>query len=411
MKPTKDLNKLSQELIAKYPNVGWLKRGLTEDFPHLKDEEGNISTHRLAYRTENDKAFVYPTMDYIDGKLVEMEDDEAFSYALANKTLVESDDIEVADYFSREGFKKAISVADPIVQKNEWEQFSSVSSQKTQPVKQEEKTIEPVIESNPIEPVVEDNQEEVTQTEPPAELTATEKAFIEAEENKRNQREAYVKMIQHDMEGLDKIYGKQKYKTILDLALNTGTLSGLRQDGDIKINTALTPRIPQESMYSMQMGELERNIGTAYAEGRRVARESGSPEIMTGITANLIDAKNKGITDTVANEMQSRMQTSSLNANIDTQNAQMQNQARMAEEQMRLGQKEIKNQILSSSLTNYSKIMSDALVAYGDNEQQKSMLKGIELALKGGVDPKEIEGLISRRYEAKGMYNTPNVKQ
>jgi len=71
-------------------------------FPHIKNEDGSVSTHLMASSEADGKHLVYPTiLQDKSGKLTQREGDEAFDAAHKAGEFIEFDSAEEADWFAR----------------------------------------------------------------------------------------------------------------------------------------------------------------------------------------------------------------------------------------------------------------------------------------------------------------------
>lgn len=100
---------MSKVLSQRNRNLNWVDRGLNPDkYPVIENEDGTISTHRLAYSTgDNGEAYVYPTIIQNDkGELEELDSDSAWEYAKRTKTAMVVPNIKLAEYYSQNGLIK-----------------------------------------------------------------------------------------------------------------------------------------------------------------------------------------------------------------------------------------------------------------------------------------------------------------
>jgi hypothetical protein len=102
-----DFKDRSATLNDKNKSINWVNRGLNPDKNLvINNDDGSVSTHRLTWG-EDDKgnAFVYPTIvQDQDGKLRELNQKEAWSHAMKNKTAISfGKDYEFADFYSQNG--------------------------------------------------------------------------------------------------------------------------------------------------------------------------------------------------------------------------------------------------------------------------------------------------------------------
>ena len=96
----------SRMLTTKNAELPWVKRVLSNDSKFIQQPDGSKSTHKLAWAEADGKVYVYPTI-VEDGKgLKQLEDSEAFDYAMSNKTAMEVPNKELAQYYSENGLIK-----------------------------------------------------------------------------------------------------------------------------------------------------------------------------------------------------------------------------------------------------------------------------------------------------------------
>ena len=100
------LQQRSDQLTKKYMNLDWVERAVKPSKYkglEIKNEDGSVSTHKLAYAGVDGKFWVYPTIVMKDGKLVELSDDEAFQHAKNTKSYIPVNDEKLAEYYSQNG--------------------------------------------------------------------------------------------------------------------------------------------------------------------------------------------------------------------------------------------------------------------------------------------------------------------
>lgn len=92
----------------RYRNLNWVQRGLKPDkYPSIQNEDGTVSTHRLAYAEADGKYHVYPTIIQDEkGALIQLDDKQAMEYAFKTKTTIPFKSKAEAEYYSRNGLIK-----------------------------------------------------------------------------------------------------------------------------------------------------------------------------------------------------------------------------------------------------------------------------------------------------------------
>lgn len=102
-----ELEAMSQALTQRNSNLPWVARVLNNSDLKINNKDGTHSTHRLAYSTDDKGgAMVYPTIIERDGALVQLGDDEAYNYAMKNKTGMQVPNVKLAEYYSKNGLIK-----------------------------------------------------------------------------------------------------------------------------------------------------------------------------------------------------------------------------------------------------------------------------------------------------------------
>lgn len=90
-------------------DLPWVKRALDPRGPKFINKDGSYSTHRLAAETDGKKWYVFPTLDYEDGKWINMTPKdgefpkEAFDRAISKKIAMEVPDMQTALNYSQNG--------------------------------------------------------------------------------------------------------------------------------------------------------------------------------------------------------------------------------------------------------------------------------------------------------------------
>ena len=77
-------------------------------YPYIRNNDGSISTHRMAAETDEDgNWFVFPTIQMVNGKLVQYEDNfEAMKKALKNGNFLSMPSKIDALKYAEGGYKK-----------------------------------------------------------------------------------------------------------------------------------------------------------------------------------------------------------------------------------------------------------------------------------------------------------------
>lgn len=107
--PPIDYELMSKVLTQRNSNLNWVARGINpESYPKIANEDGSFSTHRLSYATfDNGEAVIYPTIIQNEqGMLEELDEDEAYEYAMRTKTFLTVPDEKLAEYYSQNGLIK-----------------------------------------------------------------------------------------------------------------------------------------------------------------------------------------------------------------------------------------------------------------------------------------------------------------
>jgi len=89
-------------------NPNFVERYLNPSiFPVINNEDGSVSTHRMASGEANGKYIAYPTIiQRKDGELEELSLEDAAKYALENKEYMEFDTNLEATRYAENGYKK-----------------------------------------------------------------------------------------------------------------------------------------------------------------------------------------------------------------------------------------------------------------------------------------------------------------
>ena len=78
-----------------------------ENYPYIKNSDGSVSSHRMAAETDEDgNWYVFPTIQLIDGKLKEFEDNsKAMDSALKTNNFLKMKDKAEALRYASGGYK------------------------------------------------------------------------------------------------------------------------------------------------------------------------------------------------------------------------------------------------------------------------------------------------------------------
>lgn len=97
-----------RKILEENKNLSWVKRLLdTENKLEIKNEDGSISTHKMAYSEVDGKYYVYPTIVDVEGGISELTSDAALKRAIEKKEFISFDSESDAQDFSSTGYKKA----------------------------------------------------------------------------------------------------------------------------------------------------------------------------------------------------------------------------------------------------------------------------------------------------------------
>lgn len=82
-------------------------------YPVIKNDDGSVSTHRMAYGEADGKYFAYPTIvQGPSGKLVQLDQDQAWRYAMQTKQYREFADEKSAAEYAAGGYKRSWGAAE-----------------------------------------------------------------------------------------------------------------------------------------------------------------------------------------------------------------------------------------------------------------------------------------------------------
>ena len=90
-------------------NLNFVQRYLfPSQYPDIDNKDGSRSSHRMADAETDGKYVAYPTIiQDKKGKLKQLEDDEAFEYAMQTGEFLEFPSQEAASEYAANGYKKA----------------------------------------------------------------------------------------------------------------------------------------------------------------------------------------------------------------------------------------------------------------------------------------------------------------
>lgn len=102
-------NPKARQWIADDTLLNFEKRVLNPSaYPVLKNEDGSISTHSMAWGGGDGKFFAYPTVvQGPDGNLVRLDDRTAWAHAMETKEFREFATPEDADAYASGGYKSS----------------------------------------------------------------------------------------------------------------------------------------------------------------------------------------------------------------------------------------------------------------------------------------------------------------
>lgn len=97
-----DYDKVS-EILLMNADRPFVQRIFSPDkFPTLKNEDGTVSTHSMAWGTDdNGNALVYPTVVISKDKAVRLDDQKAWDRAVKTGDFIKFNDPKEADWFSK----------------------------------------------------------------------------------------------------------------------------------------------------------------------------------------------------------------------------------------------------------------------------------------------------------------------
>jgi len=95
-------------ILAKHANKNFVDRIIRpKAYPSIK-RDGTSMTHRMAWGEADGIYYVYPTIVQHGNKLVELDPDEAWEYAIQTGESIPFETAEQADFFSR-NYKRTMS--------------------------------------------------------------------------------------------------------------------------------------------------------------------------------------------------------------------------------------------------------------------------------------------------------------
>ena len=99
-----------QDILKKHKQLNFVRRIMDPTiYPNMSNEDGTVSTHKMAYGEADGKYYVYPTIVQEEtGKLKQLSNDDAWEYAMKTGEHIVFDKEEDAAKFSRGAYKKRI---------------------------------------------------------------------------------------------------------------------------------------------------------------------------------------------------------------------------------------------------------------------------------------------------------------
>jgi hypothetical protein len=104
---------MSKVITNRNKDLDWVDRAINPDkYPidnqnEFTDEGGKIISHRLAYATGDEgEAYVYPTVIYKDGRLIQLSDNEAMENSMREGQSIKIPNTKLAEYYSQNGLIK-----------------------------------------------------------------------------------------------------------------------------------------------------------------------------------------------------------------------------------------------------------------------------------------------------------------
>ena len=98
-----------------YEHFDFVQRYLSPSkYPVVKNEDGSVSTHRMASAEVDGVYMVYPTIVNFNGRLIELDDDKALNYAIGTGQFIPFDNRGDAEMFASGGYKNRWAEMDNI---------------------------------------------------------------------------------------------------------------------------------------------------------------------------------------------------------------------------------------------------------------------------------------------------------
>ena len=100
-----------EKSIASY-KTNFEKRISDPNRKHITNPDGSISTHKMISFEADGKYFAAPTIVEIDGKLIELNSDDAIDYAFKNNEYKIFPSDSLAKAYAEGGYKKGTNMLD-----------------------------------------------------------------------------------------------------------------------------------------------------------------------------------------------------------------------------------------------------------------------------------------------------------
>jgi hypothetical protein len=102
------------QVLLQHNNLNFVDRILnSQDYPVIENEDGTVSTHRMASATIGGQPIVYPTIVERDGGLVQLNDDDAVQYAVDTGEFIPFENPEDAAEFAEGMYKVGMREKEP----------------------------------------------------------------------------------------------------------------------------------------------------------------------------------------------------------------------------------------------------------------------------------------------------------
>lgn len=103
--PTRpDYAAMAKVVTNRNKDKNFVQRALNPDkYPHLTDDKGNNVTHLMTWSDNGESMDIYPTVVYDNGKLKQLDDYEAFEYAMRNNERINIPISDFGDWYSQNG--------------------------------------------------------------------------------------------------------------------------------------------------------------------------------------------------------------------------------------------------------------------------------------------------------------------